>query len=105
MVGWRNPARYLAPLALASTVGATYVIVHRAVVASDTSTTSTAVQQLTGLHTPPTRSKAKFYVVRPNDTLSQIAARTGVPVGVLESLNPAINPNALEPSQRLRLRR
>lgn len=95
----------MAPLALAATVGATYVIVHRALVTKDTTTTTSAVQQLSGLHTPATRSKAKFYVVQPHDTLSRIAAHTGVPVGVLESLNPAINPNALQPSQRLRLRR
>ena len=106
MAGWRNPARYLAPLALAATVAATYVIVHRAVVANKTSTASSAAgQQLTGLHTRSTRPEAKFYVVQPNDTLSKIAARTGVPVAVLESLNPTINPNALQPSQRLRLRR
>jgi LysM repeat protein len=105
MAGWRNPARYLAPLALAATVGATYVIVHRALVAKDTTTTSSAVQELTGLHTHPTSTKAEFYVAQPNDTLSGIAARTGVSVAVLESLNPTINPSALQPSERLRLRR
>jgi LysM repeat protein len=47
---------------------------------------------------------AKFYVVRPNDTLSKIAARTGVSLATIEQLNPSINPNSLHPSQRLRLR-
>jgi LysM repeat protein len=108
MVGWRNPARYLAPLALAAAIVATYTIVHRGFLAKQTTTTTTASapqQQLTGLHRVPAKAKAKFYVVRPNDTLSEISARTGVPMSVLESLNPAINPNALQPSQRLRLRR
>ena len=49
--------------------------------------------------------KTKFYVVQPNDTLSKIAAHTGVSVATLEALNPGVNPNALHPSQRLRLRR
>jgi LysM repeat protein len=107
MVGWRNPARYLAPLALAATIVVTYTIVHRGFLAkhSTTTTTSAVQQQLTGLHRAPTKTKAKFYVVRPNDTLSEISARTGVAMSVLESLNPAINPNALQPSEKLRLRR
>jgi LysM repeat protein len=100
-----DPARYLAPLALAAAAGATYLIVHRAVVAGHPSTSGAAAQQLTGLHTRPTPAKTDFYVVQPDDTLSRIAAGTGVPVAMLESLNPTINPNALQPSQRLRLRR
>jgi LysM repeat protein len=50
-------------------------------------------------------SKAKFYVVKPNDTLSRIAAKTGVSLSTLESLNPNVTPDSLHPQQRLRLRR
>jgi LysM repeat protein len=108
MRGWRNPARYLAPLAIAAAATATYVIVHNALkhkhaappalVAPRTSTTQNQSKH-TSAH-----PKAKFYVVRPNDTLSNIAARTGVSVATIEQLNPRINPNALHPAQRLRLR-
>jgi LysM repeat protein len=109
MVGWRNPARYLAPLALIAAAAATYVIVHHALKHQTASSPPAIVQttsttgHATGSHT---RShKAKFYVVRPNDTLSTIAARTGVSLSTLESLNPSINPNALQPGHPLRLRR
>jgi LysM repeat protein len=106
MVGWRNPARYLAPLAIAAVAAVSYVIVHKAlmhkpaapvpIVQTSTSTTAT---------THDVSVKTRFYVVRPDDTLSKIAARTGVSISTLEKLNPTVNPDALHPSQRLRLRR
>ena len=107
MVGWRNPARYLAPLALAAAATATYVIVHHALEPKHASSPAPIVQTTStharsGAHA--SASKAKFYVVQPNDTLSKIATKTGVSLGTLEALNPSINPNALHPTQRLRLR-
>ena len=110
MEGWRNPARYIVPLALAASVTATYLIVHHALVNKHTSTTTTTVQTTTtvahhhGGHTRSPSAKAKFYVVKPGDSLSGIAAKTGVPITTIESLNPHLNPNALQPSQRLQLR-
>jgi LysM repeat protein len=107
MVGWRNPARYLAPLALAAAAAGTYVIVHDAVKHKHKSTPAPVVQT-TPSHTRnghPAHPKAKFYVVRANDTMSKIAIRTGVSLTTLEALNPTVNPNALHPAQRLRLRR
>jgi LysM repeat protein len=106
MVGWRNPARYLAPLALAAVAATTYVIVHKAVThkhaAAPALVQTTSSHTVTGGHHAAT--KAKFYVVRPDDTLSKIAARTGVALSTLEALNPNVNPDALHPAQRLRLR-
>ena len=100
----RNRARWLAPIALAATATSTYLIVHSGLTAK--STTSTAQTQV--LHGPVHRSqfaKAKFYSVQQGDTLSSIAVKTGVSVATLEKLNPSINPNSLQTSQRLRLRR
>jgi LysM repeat protein len=37
--------------------------------------------------------------------MSKIATRTGVSLATLELLNPNVNPDALHPQQRLRLRR
>jgi LysM repeat protein len=110
MEGWRNPARYIAPLALVAAVVATYLIVHHTLVHKATSTTSTTVQTTTAVahhhgHGGSANSKAKFYIVKPGDSLSGIAAKTGVSIATLESLNPHVNPNALQPSQRLQLRR
>lgn len=107
MVGWRNPARYLAPLAIAAVATMAYLIVHKALIHKHTPA-PTPVVQTTRSSTVTTHAVAltkKFYVVQPDDTLSKIAARTGVSVSALESLNPGVNPDALHPSQRLRLRR
>jgi hypothetical protein len=37
--------------------------------------------------------------------MTLISASTGVPLQTLESLNPAVNPNALQTGQRIRLQR
>ena len=106
MVGWRNPARYLAPLAIAAAATAAYLIVHHALkhkhpTPAPLIAPRSTVPTPSSHHAPP---KAKFYVVQPNDILSKIAAKTGVALATLEQLNPSINPNALHPGQRLRLR-
>jgi LysM repeat protein len=108
MVGWRNPARYLAPLAIAAAATATYLIVHHAIAPKHVA--PPPVQSTTNAVRTPTShrsssNKPKFYVVRPNDTLSKIALKTGVSLSTIEALNQNINPNALHPAQRLRLRR
>lgn len=107
MEGWRNPARYLAPLAIAAVAAATYAIVHDALKHKDAASSISIVSSTT--KTPATTThkvtKSRFYVVQPNDTLSRIAAKTGVSLAAIESLNPSVNPNALRLHQRLRLRR
>lgn len=108
MVGWRNPARYLAPLAIVAVAAASYAIVHAALKHKHTPSSTSSILQTTKSSTsstPAVSPKTKFYVVKPNDTLSRIAARTGVSITTLEHLNPTVNPDALHPSQRLRLRR
>jgi LysM repeat protein len=110
MEGWRNPARYIVPLALAASVTATYLIVHHAISNKHTSTTTpTVLTTSTVAHghgnSAAASSKAKFYVVKSGDSLSAIAAKTGVSMATIERLNPHLRPNALQPSQRLRLRR
>jgi len=96
----RSPVRFLAPIALAAAIVATYVVVHHGL---------TTKHKAPQVHTVTRRhgkfAKAKFYVVQPGDTLSTISQKTGVPVPVLEALNPSVNPNALQTGQRLRLRR
>ncbi len=46
-----------------------------------------------------------MYVVKSGDSLSAISAKTGVAVATLESLNPGVDPNALQTGQRLTLRK
>ena len=99
-------ARFLAPLALAAVALGTYLIVHSSVATHS----ATAVQTSTASANAQTKAakparKSKFYVVRPNDTLSSISVKTHIPIAQLESLNPSVSPNSLQTGQRLRLRR
>ena len=47
---------------------------------------------------------ARYYRVRPGDTLGAVAADTGVPMARLIRLNPKLQPTALFIGQRIRLR-
>lgn len=101
-------ARYVAPLALAAVGVGTYEIIH-----TDLKTNHPASATITIVHgrrlahqrPPKSKPKPKFYVVHPNDTLSGVAAKTGVSLSQIESLNPKLSPNSLTTGQRLRLRR
>jgi LysM repeat protein len=107
MEGWRNPARYVAPLAIAAVAFASYTIVHHAIIHKH-ATASLSITQTSTVSTRRTThrgsQRAKFYRVRANDTLSKIAATTGVSLATLQRLNPHINPQALQPGTPIRLR-
>jgi LysM repeat protein len=101
MVG-RSRARYLAPIALAAVIAGTYLVVHAGL------SKKHAVahpQARTAQRGHRKFARVKFYVVKQGDSLSGIAQQTGIPISTLESLNPKINPNALQTGQRVRLRR
>lgn len=101
-----NLARYIAPLALAAVAVGTYEIVHTNLQTSHPAAASVPVLHGRRIaHQNPSKPKAKFYVVRANDTLSGIAAQTGVPLAQLELLNPKLSPDSLSTGQLLRLRR
>jgi len=99
----------MAPIALAATVAAIYVVAHSQLAAKHSHAKATHVQS-TGVVTTrgrsgkPNRPPPRFYVIRPGDTLSGIAVKTHVPLSQLELLNPGVNPSALQTGQRLRLR-
>lgn len=101
----RNPARYLAPVALVTAAVGAFVIVSDNV-NSNSSPTSTTPHELRGhAHTHPKFARRRFYTVQPGDNLGSISAKTGVSVNQLEQLNPLLDPNSLQMGQRLRLRR
>ena len=52
---------------------------------------------------PPRKRKRKVYVVKPGDTPSGIAEKTGVSLEQLEEANPDLDPQLLAPGQRIRL--
>jgi LysM repeat protein len=99
----RSPARFFAPIALIAVVAGTYLIVQHGLAAKKHTRRPQNTSHLT--HTQRKYEKKKFYVVQAGDSLTLIGVRTGIPVGTIEALNPNVDPNALQPGQRLRLRR
>jgi LysM domain len=50
------------------------------------------------------RRARRIYTVKPGDTASTIAEKTGVSIVTIERLNPRIDPRLLSPGDRLKLR-
>lgn len=50
-----------------------------------------------------TRPKRSFYTVQAGDTFGTIAAKVGISVERLQSLNPGVSSNALQVGQKLRI--
>jgi LysM repeat protein len=98
----RNPARFLAPIAIVAAAAGTYLVVHANLTAK--SSHAHHVSKASGL--PKGKYKHDtFYTVLPGDSLSAISAKTGVPVRTLQTLNPTVDPSTLQPGHVLRLRR
>lgn len=109
----RSPARFLAPLALLAVIAGIYLVVHNALdrTTRPVRTTSTVQRprQPSGStahrHTHVPAATVRYYVVRPGDDFEVIAARTGVSLQTIETLNPGVSSTALHVGQRLTLRR
>jgi peptidoglycan endopeptidase LytE len=100
-----NAARLVAPVALIAAIIATVLVVEGALGSHKARLTTASTASATTVHSRRRGGSRRFYTVRPGDSLSSIAAKTGVPVASLEALNPSVNPSALQVGQRLRLRR
>ena len=108
----RSPSRWLAPVAIVAVGAAAYGILKSGSdTGGDGSATSsrpaaqrTSGEATTGDGTTTTVTVRKTYLVRSGDTLSSIALETGVPVARLQSLNPDVDVQALQPGQRLKLK-
>jgi LysM repeat protein len=106
----RSPARFLAPLALVAFAVALFLIVSStrggdggsgAPASSNSSPEVTA----TPAASENRKRKRRVYVVKPGDTPSGIAEKTGVSLEQLEEANPDLDPQLLAPGQRIRLPR
>jgi LysM repeat protein len=104
----RSPARFLAPLALVAFVIALLLVVSNSQTdpggsgdpnRSTNSTSSEATPTAT-----PERKGPRRYRVKPGDTPSSIAEKTGVPLDEILRLNPDLDPQTLAPGQRIKLR-
>jgi LysM repeat protein len=110
----RSPARFLAPLALLGFVLALGLIVtHSSSDSGSGSGTRSGQEQpassptaASGGKSASSKSKGpRFYTVKVGDTPSAIAEKTGVPLTQIEQLNPDLDPQALSPGERIKLRK
>ena len=104
----RSPARFLAPLALVAFAVALFVIVTGT---NDTETESgpNRASEARPESTPQDQAKSgrkgrRRYTIKPGDTPSSIAEKTGVPLADILRLNPDLDPQALSPGQKIKLR-
>ena len=103
-----SPARFLAPLTLTVVIVAIILIVGSAGGGGGSSNSSgkTGSQTQTTGKGKGKRANAprKTYTVKAGDTLAQIALNTGVTSDRLLILNPALDPNAIQVGQKVKLR-
>ena len=100
----RSLARFLAPLALVAVAFALFSILGGGG-GGDEDPATTNQPRATATATPKkeTKRKRKVYVVKPGDTPSGIAEKTGVSLEQLEEANPDLDPQLLAPGQRIRI--
>ena len=102
----RTAARWLAPLALIAVVGSVLLVVDRSDVGKKGSKSSTSAT-ITGASETRTTAGGghhrSSYTVKEGDTLSGIAAKTGVSLAVIERLNPDIDAQTLHAGQKIKL--
>ena len=107
--------RVLAPVAFFAAATTLVVVVHRSLTADTTATPSpggptagTTVTPGTETTEPATTQgrarKRRFYRVRAGDFLETIAQRFDTTVDDLLQLNPNLDPNSLQPGERIRVR-
>ncbi|MGK2954552.1 MAG: LysM peptidoglycan-binding domain-containing protein [Solirubrobacterales bacterium] len=98
-------SRILAIIALLAAVAIVFVVVSSNTGSDDTGeTTNQSKSAKKQNEDKKSKSKAKTYEVKSGDTLTGIAADTGVSVDEIEALNPDLDPQALIAGQKLKLR-
>jgi LysM repeat protein len=106
----RSPARLLAPISLVVTVLAFFLILTSGGGGSDAerevraTPTPTATSAKTSGSSQSKTTGPKTYRVKPGDTPSTIAEQAGISLETLLELNPNLDPQALSPGQKLKLR-
>jgi LysM repeat protein len=105
--GWRAEfKRYAAPVAFLAAVTIAVLLV-RAGLQTDSSTSSTTPKTKTITTTQATtsrRPRPQYYRLRAGETISDVALRFTTTVAALLALNPRIQPTQLSVGQRIRVR-
>jgi LysM repeat protein len=99
-----NGARILAPLALIVFAIACFVVItsqDSGSSAKDTSAKAAAVKAAAVKASGPTRS---VYKVKAGDSFTVIAETQGIDAAKLQELNPDVDPRAIQPGQKLKLK-
>ena len=107
----RSPARFLAPLALLAFVIALLLVLSNSSSDSGSNGGASTTQEQPAT-TPASKKNSRsgqgkgprFYRVKVGDTPSSIAEKTDVPLSQILDLNPDLNPQALSPGERIKLR-
>jgi LysM repeat protein len=102
-------AHFAAPVAFLAGVTIAVLLVHSALQTkgggATTGTISVTVRTTPATTTRRTPGTAKrFYTVQTGDTFGSIAAKEGISVEQLQSLNPGVSSNALQVGQKLRIK-
>lgn len=100
----RSPSRWLAPLSIIVVAAIALSILNSDGSAGDGDGRSSGRPGTTTTTQSKPKPRRRSYVVRSGDTLSSISIETGVSVARLESLNPDLDVQALQPGQKLKLR-
>jgi LysM domain len=109
----RSPARFLAPLALVAFGIALFLVVTSSSPEPDGGDDRGRSTDEQPAASPGDgdeeedggkRKGRRRYTVRPGDTPSSIAEKTGVPLEEILRLNPDLDPQTLSPGQRIKLR-
>ena len=103
--------RYAAPAAFLAAVTVAVVLIHNglqsggssATIPTATPVTSSTTTAKTGTTRTQT-TNAQYYTVRSGDTLGVIAEKYGTSVDILQALNPNVDPAALQPGQKIRVK-
>ena len=99
--------RYAAPAAFLAAVTIAVLLIHNGLQSGGETTTAPSIPSTTTGTTATTRTEttaARYYTVQTGDTLGAIAAKYGTTVEQLQGLNPNVDPAALQPGQRIRVK-
>src|SRR3954451_9557848 len=104
----RSPARLLAPLALVGFVIALLVVINGSSPGGGSGTSGSGLAA-TNTTAPSRKGKSarkvrRRYTVKPGDTPSGIAEKTGVPLSKILELNPNLDDQSLSVGDKIKLR-
>jgi LysM repeat protein len=101
----RNPARFLAPIALVAFAFVLYSVVQdgRKPAGGDAGTPAGATATATATGTSAKKKKSSSKKAKTYKVKSGIAEKTGVSLETLQELNPELDPATLAPGQKIKL--